>query len=143
MSIASGNEVCPVVLGVGTDILSIDRIRKGSYNMTDAFMRKTYTEKERRQALERDDPTLYFATRFAGKEAVFKSLHISGKEGSFCEIEILGDTTGRPTVALSGKIQELALEKGIDQVLISLSYETDYAAAFALAQSAKPLAQKE
>ena len=132
-----------MIIGVGIDILSIDRIRKGSYSMTDAFMRKTYTEKERRQAMERDDPTLYFATRFAGKEAVFKSLRIDNSKGSFSEIEILNDDDGRPSATLSGTLQKLAEGNGVGEVLISLSYETDYATAFAVAQSAQPNQKKE
>lgn len=126
-----------MVLGVGTDILLIDRIRRASFDMTDVFMRKTYTQKEREQALERDDPTLYFATRFSGKEAVFKTLGIGSRGVLFNQIEILNDETGRPYVTLHDEIKKLARERNISDIQISLSYDTEYVTAFAVAQSDK------
>lgn len=125
-----------MVLGVGTDILLIERLRRASYDKTDAFMRATYSKREKEQALERDDPTLYFSTRFAGKEAVFKSLGLDGNQGRFCEIEILNNDIGTPRVRLYGVIKNLAKQKGIGEILLSLSYDTEYATAFAVALAA-------
>ena len=124
-----------MVVGVGTDILLIDRIRQASGSLSDAFIRKTFTQMEREQATERDEPTLYFATRFAGKEAVFKSLGTDGSKGALCQIEILSDEKGAPFVTLHDEMLEIAKEKSIVNVLISLSYDTDYAVAYAIAQS--------
>ena len=50
------------------------------------------------------------------------------------EIEILAADTGQPRVTLSGKILDLAAQKGIRSIQVSLSYETEYAVAFALAE---------
>lgn len=124
-----------MVIGVGTDILLIDRIRLFSSDLNDVFMRKTYTKSEIEQASSRDDPCLYFATRFAGKEAVFKAMDLNGIKIDFSNIEILNDCMGKPWVTLNEDLKQLAYAKGIVQIIISLSYDTDYATAFVIAQS--------
>ncbi|WP_242987729.1 holo-ACP synthase [Anaerobacterium chartisolvens] len=124
-----------MVLGIGTDILKIDRIRKSYTSNEDSFIKKTYTYKEQKQAVERSDPALYFATRYAGKEAVFKSLGIDGNIIKLNEIEILGTDTGQPKVTLLGKLKDIAAQKGVVNVYISLSYDTDYAVAYAIVES--------
>lgn len=126
-----------MILGVGTDILQIRRIYNTASNIHDAFVKKTFTENEIQQALKREDPVLYFATRFAGKEAVFKSLQCGGNDVLISEIQILNDEKGIPKVSLSGRALKLAEEKGICEIHISLSYETDFALAFAIAQKDK------
>ena len=62
-----------MVVGIGTDILKIQRIRDGLVG-GESFLKKSFTEQERAQARTRSDPALFYATRFAGKEAVFNSL---------------------------------------------------------------------
>ena len=123
-----------MIKGVGTDILSIERIRSlAKNNANDSFIKKTYTSKEIELARERYDPILFYCTRFAGKEAVFKALHIDEDSIRLNEIEILEHPSGRPYVNLLGKIKSIANEKIITTIEISLTYETDYAVAFAVA----------
>lgn len=80
------------------------------------------------------DPALFFATRFAGKEAVFKCFGIDGGSIRLNEIEILTADSGVPRVSLFGALREIAGQKGITAIQISLSYDSEYAVAFALAQ---------
>lgn len=124
-----------MIMGIGTDIFSIHRIRGLQDFANDPFYLKAYTEKERLQAAERGDPTQYFATRFAGKEAVFKSLGIENEEIRLNEIEILSSEHGAPSVTLHGGVLEIAKRRGVSYVTISLSFETEYALAFAVAIS--------
>ena len=123
-----------MIVGVGTDILSMERFHGVQGADGDVFLEKLFTPDERRQAYESPDPTSYFATRFAGKEAVFKCFGIHGNV-RLSEIEILDGETGQPTVALLGQFAKIAREKGVTTVHISLSYENDYAIAFAVAES--------
>ena len=122
-----------MILGVGTDILRMQRMRDILDSESESFVRKVYTERERKQAGDGPDPESYFATRFSGKEAVFKCFGIHGNV-RLSEIEILDGETGQPQVTLSGELSKIAAKKGIRNVQISLSYETDYAIAFAVAQ---------
>lgn len=123
-----------MILGIGTDIIEMRRIRN-MYRITDdPFVKKTYSDKEQEEAKGWSEPALYFASRFAGKEAVFKSLGIDGANIRLNEIEILGSEPGRLKITLSGYAGKVAGKKGIKEVLISLSYDNEYAVAFAIAQ---------
>jgi holo-[acyl-carrier protein] synthase len=124
-----------MILGIGTDILKIQRILDVSGNADDPFFRNTYTAKEQEEAEGRHNPALYYATRFAGKEAVFKCLGVDGKDIKLNEIEILGSEIGQPYVVLSGNAQAAATKKGIRNIAISLSYDNDYAIGFAVAEN--------
>lgn len=123
-----------MIIGVGTDILSMERFHGVLDTDGDVFVEKVFTAEERRQASESPDPTAYFATRFAGKEAVFKCFGIHGNV-RISEIEILDGDTGQPRVTLLDEFVRIAAEKDVRSVHISLSYENDYAIAFAVAES--------
>ena len=122
-----------MIYGIGTDILKISSIASGTADLNDPFVRKTYTPKEIALIASRPIPQNSFATRFSGKEAVFKALNIYGNEIRLNEIEILENENGQPTVILHGNALRLAEQKGISRILISLSYDTDYAVSYATA----------
>lgn len=122
-----------MVTGVGTDILSMKRFRDVLDADSEAFVGKVFTGKEREQAAKSPDRVAYLATRFSGKEAVFKCFGIHGNV-RLSEIEVLDGETGQPRVTLLGELVRIAGEKGVRNVHVSLSYETDYAVAFAVAE---------
>lgn len=122
-----------MIYGIGTDILKISSIASGTADLNDPFVQKTYTPKEIALITSRPIPQNSFATRFSGKEAVFKALNIYGNEIRLNEIEILENENGQPTVILHGNALRLAEQKGISRILISLSYDTDYAVSYATA----------
>lgn len=123
-----------MVLGIGTDILKIDRLSPETLVPSDPFFKQTFTADEAEEAATRPVPLHYYATRFAGKEAVFKSLRLHPDGVRLNEIEILNAPDGSPYVILHGRLLKAAADKGIEQIHISLSYDTDYAVAYALAQ---------
>ena len=126
-----------MIKGIGTDILSIQKLKpifdKEDY-LQDSFVRKTYTEKEIALAESRPLPIYCYATRFAGKEAVFKALTVTGEDLRLNEIEILSDEIGKPYIVLHQNAALLAEKKEISHILISLSYEDDTAIAYAIAE---------
>lgn len=124
-----------MVTGIGVDILKIEQLATACLDPKDPFCRRTYSLNELEQAKLRDHSLAYYASRFAGKEAVFKALSWPDTPISLNEIEILNDNTGQPTVHLKGAVQEYARQQGISNIKISLSFDTDYTIAFAIAQS--------
>ena len=120
-----------MLYGIGTDILNIHQIESSVSDRQDPFVRKIYTPAESRPI-----PLYSYATRFAGKEAVFKALNLNGNAIRLNEIEILENENGQPQVTLHGKAEQFAKEKEITSVMISLSYDTDYAVAYAAAECA-------
>jgi phosphopantetheine--protein transferase-like protein len=119
---------------VGTDVLNVQRMRDALEADDGSFVRKVFTEAERAGAAERPDPALFFATRFAGKEAVFKCLG-TGEDVRLNEIEISVSETGQPFVTLAGEALRLASGRGVQSWCLSLSSDSDVAVAFAVAQS--------
>ena len=125
-----------MIHGVGTDILAAKRF--GALEADDPFIRRSYTVSERAQAAARPDPNRYYLTRFAGKEAVFKALGMAPEAARLDEIEILADENGAPRVTLLGSMAAFAAGAGVTAVRVSLSWETDYAVAFAVAERKDP-----
>lgn len=121
-----------MITGIGTDILNINNIENAVRDLDDPFVQKTYTKRELELILSRPVPLNSFATRFAGKEAVFKALSIHSDAVRLNEIEILENENGQPVLFFHGKAKQLAEEKGIKTALVSLSYDTDYAIAYAV-----------
>lgn len=123
-----------MIYGIGTDILKIASISAGVSDPNDSFVRKTYTGAEAALIAARPLPLYTYATRFSGKEAVFKALNIASDDIRLNEIEILERENGQPFVSLHGNAKRLAAKKGITNVHISLSYDSEYAVSFAVAE---------
>ena len=85
-----------MIHGIGTDILNIQTIAPSVADRSDPFVRKTYTEKELELIDSRPLPLYCFATRFAGKEAVFKAFGVHGDAFRLNDIEILENESGVP-----------------------------------------------
>ena len=119
-----------MVVGIGTDILSVERMR--CCLNSPSFMQRTFTDKEMLAGASHQDPDGYFARLFAGKEAVFKCFGTSPDAlTSPRDIEILGGDDNQPTVGLSGSLAALADSRGVGCALLSLSSDKEYAVAFA------------
>ena len=121
-----------MIHGIGTDLLNIKTIEPSVRNADDPFVKKIYTGKELELIQSRPNPLFSYATRFSGKEAVFKAFRVHGDAFRLSDIEILEDINSAPVVILHGKAKALAQELGIKEVHISLSFDEDYASAFAV-----------
>ena len=117
-----------MVLGIGIDIVSITRVKNSVENSGKVFLDKVFTPWEQRRAESHPDPGSYFAMTFAAKEAIFKCFGIGWQSGvKLTEIEIRDGKFGEPVPVLTGAFAEIAQERGATKVLLSLSYETEYA----------------
>lgn len=120
-----------MIYGVGTDILSLERLSR-ILESGGSFEQKVYTPRELALIRSRPEPLCCYATRFAGKEAVFKALRLDGNT-RWTEIEVLSEPDGAPCVHLHGAAARYAAAQGVAAVRLSLSYEDKYACAFAVA----------
>ena len=131
-----------VVKGIGIDMASIseiDRIGEGIKGKAaaeqNAFVRRTFSERELAAALERHNPAEYLAGRFAAKEAVFKAVAPLTKEGfDLRRVETLTRADGSPYVAPGPELSAAMEEAGVSELLVSITNEDDYAVAMVLAQ---------
>ena len=121
-----------MIVGIGTDVVQIDRI-EGIYNKyKDAFLEKNFhpQECEYFYALEGSKAILYLAKRFAGKEAIAKAFGLGiGNNLAFKDIAILNDELGAPYAEIFIDNVESFIDKKIH---ISLSDDYPIAIAFAI-----------
>ena len=93
--------------GLGTDILSVGRMR--SCIDSPAFIRRTFTDMEIDLGASRADLGGYYATVFAGKEAVFKCFGVQADSlRSWRDVEIVDPGDVPPVVRLHGALAGVA-----------------------------------
>lgn len=122
-----------MILGIGTDIVSISRI-EDIYKRHDVrFLARCFTDAER--VLIGDDSAA-IARRYAAKEAAAKAFGTGiGKDISFHDLEVLKAQSGAPLLQISAHARDfLAQKHGIDgsaiKTHISLSDDPPYAVAY-------------
>lgn len=124
-----------MILGIGTDLVDERRIQRSIERFGDRFLDRIFTDAERAEASTRGSASLYFAKRFAAKEAVYKALSAAPVTGlGWHDAEILNTAGGAPVLTLSGSCKR-ALEAVTPEgykasVNLSLSDEPPYAVAF-------------
>lgn len=119
-----------MILGVGTDIIEIDRIRE-VIERTPSFLSKAFTENEIELFKTKGMRVETIAGNFAAKEALSKALGTGFRGYKLKDFEILRDELGKPIVNLSKE----ARDKTSDRILninISISHSKDNAIAFVI-----------
>ncbi len=118
-----------MIIGVGTDAIEIERVRKACEK--EAFLLRVFTERERRQA---GDRISVLAGDFAVKEAVSKAFGTGFGKFRPEDIEVLRDDLGKPYVVLSGAAEEVSRSRGIKRIEVSITDTKELAVAFAVAE---------
>ena len=120
-----------MILGVGCDIIRVDRVARAAEK--EHFLTRVYTPAERAYAMQRGaGGTASLAARFAGKEAVLKAFGTGLRGGTLHDVEILPDALGAPEVHLHGFFAARAAEMGVVRVWITLSHEKEYAMSYCM-----------
>ncbi|MFP6900423.1 MAG: holo-ACP synthase [Opitutales bacterium] len=121
------------VLGVGVDLVEVDRIRKSRQNHGEHFLEKVFTEEEREYCLGMSDPDPHLAVRFAAKEAVAKAFGTGiGEDVGWRSISVSRTGDGAPIVILDDQATTKLKSMGGSNVLLSLSHLANLAVAFAV-----------
>ena len=120
-----------MITGIGTDLIEIVRIQR-AIEKNPHFMERVYTANEIAYCQRKKNVWQSFAARFAAKEAVSKALGTGIGPVGLMEIEILNAENGQPKVVLHGKALQLAADRKIQRVHISLSHSEAYAMATAV-----------
>ncbi|MFH1845965.1 MAG: holo-ACP synthase [Candidatus Omnitrophota bacterium] len=122
------------IVGLGIDIVNIERFDKVITQRGKAFLEKVFTCKEQEYAGGKKAYSMHMAGKFAAKEAVKKALPDGAEIGlNWADIEILNDKDGKPYVCLHGHAGKLMEKFGIAKILVSISHTKDYAASNAMA----------
>ena len=118
------------IIGLGVDLAEIDRVRHLLRSYGERFKGRCFTDHEWEYAHRYADPSARLAARFAGKEAVMKSLGAGWRRIHWKDVEITGG--GAPHVNLSGTAQRRADMIGVTQVLVTITHTDDRALVFAM-----------
>ena len=113
-----------MIIGLGTDSIEIERIRKAVAKKN--FRDNVFTQAEQAYCQSRGkNSAASYAARFAAKEAFFKALG-TGILMPLTDVEIVNDERGAPKINLHGKVEALTDGK---KIFISLSHSRDFATA--------------
>ena len=127
-----------MILGIGIDIIEIERIAKAIERRGNTFISRLFTINEQlskkpinNTAVASDYLSIHYAGRFAAKEAVVKAFGTGFRGIDWKDIEILNDPLGKPLVRLADHIAE---RFNNPTLLISISHSKNTACAFCLWQ---------
>ncbi len=117
-----------MILGIGTDLAEVDRIRESIARFGDRFLNRIYTERERAYASSKANAAERFAARFAAKEAAMKAIGTGWRHGvTWKDFEVANEPSGRPVLRLSGVAGQIAEKMGVGQISISLTHTSQMA----------------
>ncbi|NLA04314.1 MAG: holo-ACP synthase [Firmicutes bacterium] len=128
-----------MVVGVGVDLVSIKRIERAYRRRPQRFCRRVFSTMELSLLLPRRPLFPAMTARFAAKEAVLKALGCGLGPASWREVEIIALQGKQPRVQLTGEAGQLAGEKGITAIALSMTHEPPFAGAVAVAYSKAPV----
>ena len=139
------------MVGIGIDMVYLPEFRRlaGGFGAApsfmgdapsgqeaNAFVRHTFTVRERKDALSRPDAAEYLAGRFAVKEAVFKALapHMKGSRFDLRIVESADAENGAPYLVPNEAMRQILSSVGARRILLSVTNENEYVAAVAAAE---------
>ena len=100
------------MIGVGTDIIDVDRIRKSHERHTERFLNRIYTKDEQAYCFGMRNPHPHLAARFAAKEAISKAFSTGiGEHLGWKSMSIAKGERNEPIVVLDEKGKALLKEE--------------------------------
>jgi holo-[acyl-carrier protein] synthase len=118
------------IVGLGVDLARIDRVASVLAKYP-RFAERCFTAHEREYAFRYAKPERRLAARFAGKEAVMKSMGTGWRRVRWRDVEITGG--GKPTVRLTGTALARAQALGVTGFEVSITHTDTDALVFAVA----------
>ena len=109
------------MIGIGADLVEVERFRRALIR-TPGLRERLFRPDERMYAERAVDPAQRYAARFAAKEATLKALGLGLGAMALYDIEVVRESSGRPTLCLHGKAVETAMEAGVTQWQLTLAH---------------------
>ena len=120
-----------MILGIGTDIASLERIEKGLARFGGRFEERILSGRELASVPSGTRRASFLAGRWAAKEACAKALG-TGFAGGIgpTEIAIVNDALGAPRLVLEGAALARLRRLGCTRTHVSISHDAGSAVAF-------------
>ncbi len=124
-----------MIVGIGTDICEVSRIKRALDRQV-KFAQRILTSSEQALCFQKKEPFRYLASRFAAKEAVLKALGTGLAKGiSWHDIEVSNLESGQPVVELTGGALNVAEQRSVSSIHLSISDEKEYVVGFVVLES--------
>jgi len=117
-----------MLLGLGIDVASVERVRASLDRFGDRFWQRILTENEQADLAGRVDRATALAGRFAAKEAAAKALG-GPPDVLWHTIEVRSDARGAPRLEYLGAARAHADRLGVRRILVSITHDAGVAAA--------------
>ncbi len=122
------------ILGIGTHVVDCPRVAKLLARHADLFLAQVYTANEQAFCRGRTHTTEHYAAVWAAKEAVYKSLGTAWRRGlAWTDVEVADPAGPAACATLAGAAADLARERGVRTVLVTLAHSRAFATATAIA----------
>jgi holo-[acyl-carrier protein] synthase len=120
-----------MIVGIGTDVCSIERIGKSLERFGDRFVKRILTADERARFDRTKDKAGHLAKRFAAKEAFSKAIG-TGIHAPFTwhSISVTRDSKGKPGIKASAGMEDHLRVLGVTVSHLSLTDDAGVAVAF-------------
>lgn len=120
-----------MIVGIGNDIIEIERVEKAISK--EGFIAKVYTQREIENIVKRGNRAETYAGIFSAKEAISKAIGTGVREFALTDLEILNDDLGKPYVIVSDKLNKIIQRKKENyQIEIAISHSKKYATTMAI-----------
>jgi holo-[acyl-carrier protein] synthase len=125
-----------MIIGIGTDLIEIERIERSLQRHGEQFMQRVFTPGEIAYCqAKKKSAAESFAARFAAKEAGAKALGTGISRGvSWREFEVTRAPGQRPELRLHGRAAEIAAARGVQRIHLSLTHSRELSMAVVVAE---------
>ncbi len=128
----------------GLDVQSIDEVSDSIVRFGERYLTRLYSVRELEECgTNRESLAANLALRFAAKEAVIKALRPHDHIPPWRSIEVLLHPRGAPQIVLSGEAEELADQRGVETMSVSVGLARDYAIAAIVVAIRRDVTSKE
>lgn len=125
-----------MIFGIGTDIVSYNRILGINQQYGMRFAQRMLGEPEMAGYADATDPARYLMKRFVAKEAFAKALGTGLRSNvTLRRIHIDHDALGKPLLAFDAALANYVARLGVTRYHLSISDEQDFALAFVVLES--------
>jgi holo-[acyl-carrier protein] synthase len=125
-----------VIVGIGTDLAEVDRIRRAIERWGRRFIERVYTPGEIAYVQRKARPYERYAARFAAKEAGMKAIGTGWRLGvRWRDFEVTNLRSGKPTLLLHGVAGAFALRLGVRNISLSITHTAVQAMAVVILES--------
>jgi holo-[acyl-carrier protein] synthase len=125
-----------VIVGIGTDLAEVDRIREAIERHGVRFIQRVYTAHEIAYVERKANRYERYAARFAAKEAGMKAIGTGWRRGvTWHDFEVMNLPSGKPTLQFHGTAAEIAQSMGVRSVALSLTHTAAQAMAVVILEA--------